>query len=101
MKIYLPSFYNIQIRCIFQRDHFLKEIETLQKDFDMMLLLLYHEKVHLDITIMTAEVKHITYFEEMSLLKEFEKSETVFTSRYKTKKHERHAMATKVRRLVL
>ena len=58
---------------------------------------LCHKKAHLDISMVTADTKHITYFEEMILLKEFEKRETTFTSRYKTKKKEKEAMAGKVK----
>lgn len=58
---------------------------------------LCHEKAHLDITMVTADIQHITLFEEMTLLKEFEKRETTFTSRYKTKKKEKEAVAKKVR----
>lgn len=57
---------------------------------------LLHEKVHLDIVVVTADLRHITQFEEMTLLKEFEKRETTFTSRYSSKKLERHTMGIKV-----
>lgn len=69
----------------------------MQKEFDEVLLRLAHEKSHLDIAMVSADIKHITQFEEMILLKEFEKSETTYTSRYRTKKKEREAMAVKVK----
>ena len=40
--------------------------------------------------------RHITQFEELQLLKEFEKRETVFTSRYRTKKREKQDMEAKI-----
>lgn len=40
--------------------------------------------------------RHITQFEELQLLKEFEKRETVFTSRYRSKKQERQDMEGKM-----
>lgn len=71
----------------------------MQREFDEVLMRLGHEKAHLDISMVMADIKHITQFEEMNLLKEFEKRETTFTSRYRTKKKERGAMAGKVRQL--
>ncbi len=66
------------------------------KEFDEVLLRLLHEKVYLDIVVVTADLRLITQFEEMTLLKEFEKRETTFTSRYRTKKQERQGMDVKV-----
>ena len=50
----------------------------------------------MDITVVAADIKHITQFEEMELLREFDKRESTFTSRYRTKKKEKEAMAVKV-----
>ena len=71
-------------------------MEQLKKNFDETLLRLRHEKAELDITMVTADLKHITQFEELQLLKEFEKKETIFTTRYRTKKHERQDMEGQV-----
>jgi ribosomal protein L5 len=68
----------------------------MQKEFDECLMRLSHEKAHLDISMVVADIKHITQFEELMLLKEFEKRETTFTSRYQTKRNERKAMILKV-----
>lgn len=40
--------------------------------------------------------RHLTQFEELELLKEFEKRETNFTSKYRTKKKERSDLEVKV-----
>lgn len=72
----------------------------MKHDFDKMLMRLFHEKAHMDISMVTADIKHITQYEEMTLLKEFEKRETTFTSRFETKKEEKGAMAIKVRYIV-
>lgn len=74
----------------------LAEVEALKEQFNEALLRLRHEKAELDITMVTADLKHITQFEELQLLKEFEKKETTFTSRYRTKKRERQEMEGKV-----
>lgn len=58
---------------------------------------LCHEKIHLDVTMVTADIKHITKFEEMVLLREFDKRESTFTSRYETRKKEKETMMVKVR----
>lgn len=86
----------MQIRGVYERDNLLSEIKRMQQDFDKVLMRLFHEKAHMDISMVTADIKHITQFEEMTLLKEFEKRETTFTSRFETKKKEKGAMAVKV-----
>ena len=40
--------------------------------------------------------RYLTQFEELELLKEFEKRETNFTSKYRTKKKERGDLEVKV-----
>ena len=40
--------------------------------------------------------RHLTLFEEMELLKEFEKRESNFTGKYRAKKQEKSEMETKV-----
>ena len=72
------------------------EISQLKCDFDEALFRLRHDKVQLDIDMVAAELKHITQFEELQLLKEFEKKETIFTSRYKNRKQEKQDMESKV-----
>ena len=85
-----------QLLHVYQRDSYLTHIDKLQADFDEVLLRLLHEKIHLDIVVVTADLGHITLFEEMTLLKEFEKRETTFTTKYRTKKLGKQAMAIKV-----
>lgn len=81
---------------MFERDCLLSEVDRLQSDFDQVLMRLCHEKIHLDISMVTADIRHITQYEEMELLREFDKKESSFTSRYKSKKKEKEAMAVKV-----
>ena len=40
--------------------------------------------------------RHISLFEELELLKEFEKRESTYTNRYTTKKQEKREMEAKV-----
>ena len=44
--------------------------------------------------------RHLTQFEELELLKEFEKRETNFTSKYRTKKKERGDLEVKVNNIL-
>ena len=77
------------------------EIHQLKCDFDEALFRLRHAKVQLDIDMVAADLKHITQFEELQLLKEFEKKETIFTSRYKNRKQEKQDLESKVRQLLV
>ncbi len=72
------------------------EIEQLKSDFNEALSRLRHDKVQLDIDMVSAELRYITQFEELQLLKEFEKKETTFTSRYKNRKLEKQDLESKV-----
>lgn len=72
------------------------EINQLKREFDEALFRLRHTKVHLDIDMVAADLKHITQFEELQLLKEFEKKETIFTTRYNSRKQEKQDLESKV-----
>ena len=72
------------------------EINQLKHDFDEALFRLRHDKVQLDIDMKTADLRLLTQFEELQLLKEFEKKETIFTSRYKSRKQDKQDMESKV-----
>ena len=85
-----------QIRNDYEQGCLLAEVEQLKRDFDETLSRLRHDKVQLDIDMVSAELKHITQFEELQLLKEFEKKETIFTSRYKNRKQEKQDLESKV-----
>ena len=76
------------------------EIDKLKRDFDEALYRLRHTKVYLDIDMVAADLKHITQFEELQLLKEFEKKETSFTSRYKNRKQDKQDMESKVSQIL-
>ena len=85
-----------QIRNDYEQGCLLAEVEQLKRYFDEALSRLRHDKVQLDIDMVSAELKHITQFEELQLLKEFEKKETIFTSRYKNRKQEKQDLESKV-----
>ena len=91
MHIHTPQIHNE-----YKQGCLLAEIDQLKHDFDEALFRLRHDKVQLDIDMVSADLKHITQFEELQLLKEFEKKETIFTSRYKNRKQEKQDMESKV-----
>lgn len=51
------------------------QIKDLIKNFDAELRLLRHHKLKADINVKMADLRHVTLFEELLLLKEFEKRE--------------------------
>ncbi|XP_078415672.1 cilia- and flagella-associated protein 44 [Cetorhinus maximus] len=59
----------------------LKKINDLIKNFDAELRVICHQKCKLDIAMKMADLRHVTLFEEVLLLKEFEKSEDVLQER--------------------
>lgn len=52
--------------------------------FDAELRVLRHEKLELDVYMKLADLRHVTLFEELLLLKEFEKREDILQERLTT-----------------
>lgn len=52
--------------------------------FDAELRVLRHEKQELDVYMKMADLRHVTLFEELLLLKEFEKREDILQERLTT-----------------
>lgn len=52
--------------------------------FDAELCVLRHEKQELDVYMKLADLRHVTLFEELLLLKEFEKREDILQERLTT-----------------
>ncbi|XP_038658265.1 cilia- and flagella-associated protein 44 [Scyliorhinus canicula] len=59
----------------------LNKISDLIKNFDAELRVICHLKCKLDIAIKMSDLRHVTLFEEVLLLKEFEKSEDILQER--------------------
>ncbi|KAK6486478.1 cilia- and flagella-associated protein 44-like [Huso huso] len=64
-----------EIKNLYLQDSLLKKIKDLIKNFDAELRLLRHHKLKADINVKMADLRHVTLFEELLLLKEFEKRE--------------------------
>ncbi|XP_078590601.1 cilia- and flagella-associated protein 44-like isoform X5 [Branchiostoma floridae x Branchiostoma japonicum] len=85
-----------EIRLLYKRDTHLEEVAELLNRFDAKLQLLCHEKLQLQVEQKMADLRHITLFEELVLLKEFEKRENVLADKVNNKKQERADMEVKV-----
>ncbi|XP_073677561.1 cilia- and flagella-associated protein 44 [Garra rufa] len=73
-----------EIRNLCQQDQLLKQMEEAVWRFDADLRVLRHEKHELDVYMKLADLRHVTLFEELLLLKEFEKREDILQERLTT-----------------
>ncbi|XP_077051647.1 cilia- and flagella-associated protein 44 [Siphateles boraxobius] len=70
-----------EIKNLYQQDKLLKQMEEAVWHFDAELRVLRHEKQELDVYMKLADLRHVTLFEELLLLKEFEKREDILQER--------------------
>ncbi|XP_075710812.1 cilia- and flagella-associated protein 44 isoform X1 [Rhinoderma darwinii] len=66
-----------EIQNLYMQENLIKQMNKLASDFDAELRLLRHKKLQLDVQMKMADLRHITLFEELLLLKEFEKREDI------------------------
>ncbi|XP_062907293.1 cilia- and flagella-associated protein 44 [Mobula hypostoma] len=66
---------------LYMQTEIFRKINELIWNFDAELLVLCHQKYRLDIVLKMADLRHVTLFEEVLLLKEFEKSENILQDR--------------------
>ncbi|XP_069745603.1 cilia- and flagella-associated protein 44-like isoform X2 [Narcine bancroftii] len=66
----------------------LRKISELMKNFDAELRVLCHQKYKLDIALKMADLRHVTLFQEVLLLKDFEKSEDILQDRVNQRMNE-------------
>ncbi|XP_046572732.1 cilia- and flagella-associated protein 44-like isoform X2 [Haliotis rubra] len=85
-----------EIRLTYEQDDLLNKIEELVKNFDAELRLLRHDKFELDIVMKNADLRQVTLFEELVLLKEYEKSEDVLAAKVTGKQQEKLEMQNKI-----
>ncbi|XP_048254045.1 cilia- and flagella-associated protein 44-like isoform X2 [Haliotis rufescens] len=85
-----------EIRLIYEQDDILNKIEELVKNFDAELRLLRHDKFELDIVMKNADLRQVTLFEELVLLKEYEKREDVLAAKVTGKQQEKLDMQNKI-----
>ncbi|XP_040195062.1 cilia- and flagella-associated protein 44 [Rana temporaria] len=66
-----------EIQNLYRQKNIIKQINDLVISFDAELRLLRHKKLQLDVQMKLADLRHITLFEELMLLKEYEKREDI------------------------
>merc|ERR1712151_151351 len=84
------------IRLSCKRDMLLQEIYDKKMMFDAELRILRHDKAHFDVKLKNADLREITLFEELILLKEFEKRENALAGKVSAKYQEKDDMEDKV-----
>ncbi|XP_044522710.1 cilia- and flagella-associated protein 44 [Gracilinanus agilis] len=70
-----------EIRNVYMQQHLIDRIKELILTFDAEFRLLRHQKLKLDIQMKLADLHHVTLFQEMLLLKNFEKQENILQER--------------------
>ncbi|KAL4229263.1 hypothetical protein ACF0H5_012303 [Mactra antiquata] len=84
------------IRLSYEQDRLLSRINELVKNFDAELRLLRHDKFRMDIVMKNADLRQVTLFEELVLLKEYEKREDVLAEKVTNKQQEKLDMQAKI-----
>nr|XP_056714145.1 cilia- and flagella-associated protein 44 [Euleptes europaea] len=85
-----------EIRNVYLQERLIKRIHELMITFDAELRLLRHQKLKLDIQMKTADLRHVTWFEELLLLKNFEKHEDTLQERVNSLISEEEEMQAKL-----
>ncbi|XP_034970285.1 cilia- and flagella-associated protein 44 isoform X1 [Zootoca vivipara] len=85
-----------EIRNIYMQEVLVKRVHELMITFDAELRLLRHQKLKLDIMMKTADLRHITWFQELLLLKNFEKHENILQERVNSLSSEEEEMQNKL-----
>ncbi|XP_073525464.1 cilia- and flagella-associated protein 44-like [Phyllobates terribilis] len=66
-----------EIRNVYIQENLIKQVIKMAIDFDAELRIVRHKKMQLDVQMKMADLRHITLFEELLLLKDFEKREDI------------------------
>lgn len=85
-----------EIRNIYLQEKLIKRINELMVTFDAELRLLRHQKLKLDIQMKTADLRHTTWFEELLVLKNYEKHENTLQERVNSLVSEEEEMQSKL-----
>ncbi|KYO22379.1 cilia- and flagella-associated protein 44 isoform A [Alligator mississippiensis] len=85
-----------RIKNIYLQETLIKRINELVVTFDAELRLLRHQKLKLDMQMKCADLRHITWFEELLLLKNFEKHEDILQERVNSLISEEEGMQWKL-----
>ncbi|OCT93590.1 cilia- and flagella-associated protein 44 [Xenopus laevis] len=85
-----------EIKNLYMQESLIQKIHSLVTEFDAELRILRHQKIKLDVQMKMADLRHITLFEELLLLKEFEKREDILQERVSERIAEKEDMKRKL-----
>ncbi|KAK6963908.1 cilia- and flagella-associated protein 44 [Biomphalaria glabrata] len=88
-----------QIKLEYEQNQLIKLFHNLMLKFDAELRLLRHDKFKLDVVMLDADLRQVTLFEELVLLKEYEKREDILAEKVVMKQQEKTEMQTKISEL--
>ncbi|NXT73472.1 CFA44 protein, partial [Zapornia atra] len=91
----LEIFKREKIKNLYLQETLIKKINALVINFDAELRFLRHKKLKLDVQMKSADLRHITWFEELLILKDLEKHENLLQGRIKNLLSEQEAMQSK------
>ncbi|XP_072513801.1 cilia- and flagella-associated protein 44 [Salminus brasiliensis] len=85
-----------EIRSLYMQDTLITQMEEAVWCFDAELCLLRDEKLRLDVQMKLADLQHVTLFQELLLLKEFEKRENTLQERLNSCVQEERELRSKL-----
>ncbi|KAF1469534.1 Cilia- and flagella-associated protein 44, partial [Megadyptes antipodes antipodes] len=85
-----------KIKNLYLQETLIKKIKALVINFDAELRFLRHKKLKLDVQMKSADLRYITWYEELLILKNLEKHETLLQGRVDTLISEQEAMRSKL-----
>ncbi|XP_036602238.1 cilia- and flagella-associated protein 44 [Trichosurus vulpecula] len=85
-----------EIRNVYMQQYVIDRIRELIITFDAEFRLLRHQKLKLDIQMKLADLHHVTLFQEMLLLKNFEKQENILQERVNSLDREQQDMKWRI-----
>uniref|UniRef100_A0A672TLJ5 Cilia- and flagella-associated protein 44 n=1 Tax=Strigops habroptila TaxID=2489341 RepID=A0A672TLJ5_STRHB len=86
-----------KIKNLYLQETLIKKINALMINFDAELRFLRHKKLKLDVQMKNAELRYITWYEELLILKNFEKHENLLRERITALISEQEAMQPKLK----
>ncbi|NXN47529.1 CFA44 protein, partial [Rhinoptilus africanus] len=85
-----------KIKNLYLQETLIKKINALVINFDAELRFLRHKKLKLDVQMKSADLRYITWYEELLILKNLEKHESLLQERVNTLTNEQEAIQSKL-----
>ncbi|XP_034565559.1 cilia- and flagella-associated protein 44 [Notolabrus celidotus] len=85
-----------EIRLLHERDSLLEQMESSVSQFDAELQLLRHQKLRLDWQLKMADLRQLTLYQELLLMKEFEKREDSLEQKLNARVEEESSISSKL-----